>query len=101
MPDAANEAGLHEYIDAEMTVAGLETPAQQTTLRELLSKMQGVQSVSIFGGKLAINYEPVFVSEKQLAAAVRGAGFQVSDEHLTPSSAMTDAFVPHSHDHRA
>lgn len=86
------EAGLHEYVDAEFTVAGLESPSREKELRDALEKLPGLESLSIFHGRVMAHYEPVLLSRKHLAEAIERAGFQISEAHATDSSPMTDAF---------
>lgn len=93
--ESASEAGLHEYVDAQIVVADLKTPAQEQTMRDLLEKIDGVKALSIRGQTISVNYEPVIVSEKELHAAIERAGFKVTKEQVTSSSPMTDAFTPH------
>ncbi|MGI9087034.1 MAG: heavy-metal-associated domain-containing protein [Chthoniobacterales bacterium] len=93
--DVPDESGLHEYIDAEFTVEKADSPTAERTLRDALENLEGVQSISLRGGKVAVNYEPVSISEKQLHAAIERAGFRISSEHVTTSSPLTDAFIPH------
>ena len=91
--DPPDEAGLHEYVDAEFAVAGLESPSREKGLRDALEKLPGLASVSIFHGKVMAHYEPVLLSRKHLEEAIQRAGFQISETHATDSSPMTDAFA--------
>lgn len=91
--DPPDEAGLHEYVDAEFTVAGLESPSREKGLRDALEKLPGLKSLSIFHGRVMAHYEPVLLSRKHLEEAIQGAGFQISETHATDSSPMTDAFA--------
>lgn len=91
--DPADEPGLHEFVDAEFTVAGLESPNREKALRDALEKLPGLESLSIFHGKVMAHYEPVLLSQKQLEETIQGAGFQISETHATDSSPMTDAFA--------
>lgn len=93
--ESASEAALHEYVDAQIIVADLKTPAQEQTLRDLLGKIDGVKNVSVRGETISVHYEPVSVSEKELHAAIEQAGFRITKEQVTSSSPMTDAFTPH------
>jgi hypothetical protein len=88
-----DEAGLHEYVDAEFTVAGLESPGREKALRDALEKLPGLESLSVFQGRLTAHYEPVLLSRKHLEEAIVRAGFQISETHATDSSPMTDAFA--------
>jgi hypothetical protein len=91
--DPPDEAGLHEYVDAEFTVAGLESPSRERELRDALDKLPGLESLGISQGKLMAHYEPVLLSRKHLEEAIQRAGFQISETHATDSSPMTDAFA--------
>jgi len=91
--DPPDETGLHEYVDAEFTVAGLESPSREKALRDALEKLSGLESLSIFHGRLMAHYEPVLLSRKHLEEAIQRAGFQISETHATDSSPMTDAFA--------
>ncbi|MEN3370331.1 MAG: hypothetical protein V7609_2474 [Verrucomicrobiota bacterium] len=91
--DPSNEAGLHEYVDAEFTVTGLESPSREKALRDALEKLPGLENLSIFHGRVMAHYEPVLLSRKHLEEAIQRAGFQISETHATDSSPMTDAFA--------
>jgi hypothetical protein len=91
--DPPNEAGLHEYVDAEFSVAGLESPNREKGLRDVLTKLPGLESVSIAHGRVMAHYEPVLLSRKQLEESIQRAGFQISETHATASSPVTDAFA--------
>jgi hypothetical protein len=88
-----DETGLHEYVDAEFTVAGLESPGREKGLRDALEKLPGLKSISIFRGRVMAHYEPVLLSRKHLEEAIQRAGFQISERHAADSSPMTDAFA--------
>ena len=96
MSEAAEESGLHEYIDAEIVIEDLKTPAQEKTLYGILEKLSGVHKISIKGGKVSVNYEPVCITEKEILGAIESAGFRTADEHSAPSSPITDAVVNRS-----
>jgi hypothetical protein len=91
--DPPNEAGLHEYVDAEFTVAALELPNREKGLRDALEELPGLESYSISHGKVMAHYEPVLLSQKQLEEAIHRAGFQISEIHAAASSPVTDAFA--------
>ena len=91
--DPLDEPGLHEYVDAEFTVDGLESPSREKALRDALEKLSGLKSLTIFHGRVMAHYEPVLLSQKHLEEAIQGAGFQISETHATDSSPMTDAFA--------
>src|SRR3954464_15973595 len=91
--DPAKEPGLHEYVDAEFIVAGLESPSREKTLRDTLQKLPGLENLNISHGKVTAHYEPVLLSKKQLEEVIEGGGFQISEMHATASSPLTDAFA--------
>jgi hypothetical protein len=91
--DPPNGAGLHEYVDAEFTVAGLESPSREKGLRDALEKLPGLEHLSIFHGRVMAHYEPVLLSRKHLKEAIQRAGFQISETHAADSSPLTDAFA--------
>ena len=91
--DPPDEAGLHEYVDAEFTVAGLESPSKEKALHDALKTLSGLESLNISHGKVMAHYEPVLLSRKHLEEAIQRAGFQISEAHATDSSPMTDAFA--------
>ena len=88
-----SEAGLHEYVDAEFNVAGLESPGQEKALQDALKTMRGLESFSISHGKVMVHYEPVRLSRKQLEEAIQLAGFQISESDAMASSPLTEAFT--------
>ncbi len=91
-PDAdAPDSIPHEYIAAEISVAGLETPADEQTLNAALSGLEGVKNLSISGGKIAVEYEPVRITKAQLGEAIARAGFRVADVESAPASSISDA----------
>ena len=91
--DPVNETGLHEFVDADFTVVGLESPSQEKALQDALKAVPGMESLSIFHGKVMVHYEPVLLSRKQLEEAIQRAGFQISETEATASSPLTEAFT--------
>jgi len=89
--DASNESGLHEYVDAEFSVDGLESPVRAQALRDSLERLPSLESLSILHGKVTVHYEPVLFSQKKLVEEIERAGFQISESHVTASSPLTDA----------
>ncbi len=92
MSEPTSAAGLHEYMDAEINLSEPPTPAQEQSLRDTLGKRKGVQSVTISREKVSINYEAIFVAEKELLAVVEGADLKIKDAKATSSSPLTEAF---------
>ena len=83
MSEAAEESGLHEYIDAEIAIESLTTPTQEKALYTALDGLNGVHNVSIKEGKVSVKYEPVCVTEQEIVAAIQSAGFRVVAEEST------------------
>ncbi|PYJ88421.1 MAG: hypothetical protein DME70_04080, partial [Verrucomicrobia bacterium] len=88
-----DEAGLREYVDAEFTVGGLNSPAEEKALSDVLEKLSGLDKFSIRRGNLMVHYDPVFLSRKQLEEAIQGAGFRTSKGRAAASSPLTDALT--------
>ena len=81
----------HEFIDAEMSVAGLETPADEQTLSSALSRLDGIQSLHISRGKVAVEYDPIRITKAQLSEVISRAGFRVAEAESGPASSIADA----------
>src|SRR5436190_18735564 len=92
-PDAAKDSALHEYVDAEVAVDGLENPGQERTLYAALERLPGVQNVSIAGGKVTLRYEPVRITKLQLIQAIQATGFRITEVEVGSASPLTDAFA--------
>jgi hypothetical protein len=91
--DPSKEPGLHEYVDAEFNVTGLESPGREKALRDTLQNLPGLERLNILHGKVTAHYEPVLLSKKELEEAIQRAGFQISEAEATASSPLTDAFA--------
>ena len=89
--DLSKEPGLHEYVDAEFTIEGLDSPSREKALHDALEKLPGLERLSILHGKAVAHYEPVLLSRKQLEEAIQRAGFRIAEAKTTPSSPLTDA----------
>jgi hypothetical protein len=89
----SDEAGLHEYVDAEFTVIDLQSPKKEKALQDILKPLPGLESLSISHGKVMVHYEPVRLSRKQIEEAIQRAGFQISETEAGASSPMTEAFT--------
>jgi hypothetical protein len=81
----------HEFIDAEFSVAGLETPADEQMLSSALSGQEGIQSLNIARGKVTVEYDPMRVTKAQLGEVISRAGFRVAEVESGPASAIADA----------
>ncbi|MDQ3625441.1 MAG: hypothetical protein M3463_23700, partial [Verrucomicrobiota bacterium] len=91
-PDAPTPDSVpHDFIDVEICVSGLETPADEQKLHSALSGMEGIQNLSISGGKVAVEYDPVRITKAQLSEAIISAGFRVAEVESGPASPISDA----------
>ena len=81
----------HDFIDAEISVAGLETPADEQGLNSALSGLEGIQTLTISGGKVAVEYDPVRITKAQLSEVIGRAGFRVVEVESGPASSIADA----------
>jgi copper chaperone CopZ len=89
-PDSA-EAGLHEFVDAEIDVQGLDDPVKEKALSAALGKIAGVQSVRISADRVAITYEPVSVTKAELIEVIGREGLQVGEVETGLASPVADA----------
>lgn len=81
----------HDFIDAEISVAGLKTPADEQALSAALSGLEGIQTLSISGGKVAVEYDPVRITKAQFSDIISRAGFRVAEVESGLASSITDA----------
>ena len=88
----------HDFIDAEISVAGLETPADEQALSSALSGLDGVEKLRISRGKVAVEYDPLRVTKAKLGEAVRGAGFRVVGVESGLASPISDALHEESNE---
>ncbi len=91
--DPSNEAGLHEYVDAQFTIIDLQSPSKEKTLQDILKTLPGLEGLNISNGKVTVHYEPVRLSRKQIEEAIQRAGFQISETGAAASSPLTEAFT--------
>jgi len=83
-----------EYIDAEIVVDGLKSPADEQALNAALSGLEGLQSLSISGGKISVEYDPVQITKAQIGEVIARAGYRVGEVESAPASAISDALHP-------
>jgi copper chaperone CopZ len=88
----------HEFIDAEISVAGLETPADEQALNSALAELDGVESLRISPGKVAIEYDPLRVTKIKISEAIGKAGFRVVEVESGLASPISDALHTESDD---
>jgi len=82
----------HEFVDAEISVAGLETPAHEQALNTALGELDGIESLTISPGKIAVEYDPLRITQAKLSEVIRTAGFGVDEVESGLASPITDAF---------
>ena len=91
MSSAPGDAIPHDYIDAEISVAGLQSPADEQKLTDALGALDGLQKLSVAAGKVAVEYDPLRITKAQLTEAIARAGFRVAEVESAPASAISDA----------
>lgn len=96
--ESPSAAGLHEYVDAEFTIADFATPAQEKTLHDAIKGLPGLEKVSIGHGKVSVEYEPVLLSRQKLEEVIQRAGFRIAETEAAPASSLTDAFSDRTKD---
>ena len=91
-PDVpASDPAPHDFIDAEITVAGLDSPADEQALNSALSGLEGIQTLSISGGKVAVEYDPVRITKARIGEVIGRAGFRVAEVESAAASPLGDA----------
>src|SRR5437762_4072613 len=91
-PDSAAESSVpHEFIDAEISVEGLRTPADENVLNSALSGLEGIQRLAVSHGTVSVEYEPVLITKAQLGERIERAGYHVTGVESGSASPMTDA----------
>jgi len=81
----------HDYIDAEFSVPGLKTPADEQKLNSILSGLDGIENLRISSGKVAVEYDPLRITKAQLSEAIGNAGFPVEEVESGLASPISDA----------
>jgi hypothetical protein len=108
-PSPFETDSLHEFVEVEMRLKGLEDPVRARALLDLLQELKGVKEVAIDGDKVALAYEPVSITREELSERIRGAGFQIGSVETAAASPVADALAqaihstphPPSADHRS
>jgi hypothetical protein len=83
----------HEYVDVEIEALGVGNPTKESALRSELESLPGIVDMSVLNGRLAITYDPLFVTGAELLDAVKNAGFQIKLTETAAASPTTDAAV--------
>jgi copper chaperone CopZ len=89
--DASSADPLHEWIDVEMTIAGLSSPADEQALSKAVGELPGIKTFTVSAGKLAVEYEPVTITKARIHEAIERAGFRIADEESGSASPIADA----------
>lgn len=71
-----DDAGGGELVQAEIQVAGLETPLVQADVIAAVQKEAGVRTVTVVEGVLHVVYDPLQMTERKLEAIVRATGHE-------------------------
>ena len=89
--EPAADSTPHEFIDVELGIDGMQTPADEQILSDMLAKVEGIRTFNVSPGHVAIEYEPVRITESQLAEKIVQLGYRVVDVEIGPASAISDA----------
>ena len=85
---------LQELVDAEISVEGLTSPVKEEQLRQAVAAIPGVSDANLYGGMLALQYDPISTSKNKICEILVEAGFAVSLLRAAPASPLTDAIRP-------
>ncbi len=84
----------HDFIDAEIIVLGLDKPTDEQALTTALNALPGIQSYTLSGGRIDVEYNPMQITQADLREAVIRAGYQVGHTETAAASPLTDALHP-------
>lgn len=91
-PDSTASGSVpHEFVDAEISVAGLETPADEQTLNAALNELDGIENLRISPGKVAVEYDPLLITKIKIGEVISKAGFRVVEVESGLASPISDA----------
>ena len=82
---------LQTWMDAQVSVEGLDSPEDQPRLQSLITAMPGVAESSFADGIIAIRYDPERTTQAEICEAIVHAGFTVSAVESAPASPIIDA----------
>ena len=85
---------LQELVDAELDVDGLTSPVKEEQLRQTVAAIAGVSDANLYGGMLALQYDPESTTKTKICEVLKEAGFAVSILRTGPASPITDAIRP-------
>ena len=83
-PSSADD--LHDFMEEEIKIDGLENAAREKDLSTALQNLDGVRNVTIASGKVSITYDPTAISAKEIHAHIRQAGFTPGAREIAPSA---------------
>jgi copper chaperone CopZ len=94
--EPSSESFPQELVEAEFTVAGLDTPAEEKAIYTAFDQTKGVKSVDVSKGKITVEYDPIEVTKAELGETIGKAGFRITDvesgrESVISNELMTDA----------
>ena len=92
--ESVPESVPHDFIDAEISVAGMKTPADEQALNSALSGLDGIESLTVSVGKVAVEYDPVRINQAAIGEVISRAGFRVGEVASGPASPVADALEP-------
>jgi hypothetical protein len=82
-------ADFRELLRIELEMPDLEIVREQE-LMDAVSKIAGVENVSLAKKKAAICYDPVQVTQDELTAAITSHGFTIAREEAHRASLMAE-----------
>ena len=82
---------LQPLVDAEISIEGLRTPIDEERLRRAIAKLPGVEEPTLYGGMLALRYDPTSTTKVKICNALVQAGFDASMLRGAPASPVVDA----------
>jgi hypothetical protein len=90
-PEPPHPTGAEELVQAEISVEGLELAATQADVIAAVQSRPGVRTVHVVEKSLHIVYDPLYVTELELEAAISGSGHRIcggSAERDSPFSEL-------------
>lgn len=71
-------------MDTRLTIRGMNCGGCVRAVARALQEVEGVEVKRVEVGAAEVGYDPALAGPERIAAAVRGAGFEVADEGRTP-----------------
>jgi copper chaperone CopZ len=88
----------HEYIDAEISIPDLKTAADEKVLNSALSGLDGIISLRVSEGNIAVEYDPIRITKAEIGEIISKAGFRVAGVETGLASPFSDALYDESKD---